>query len=206
VARHIGLMPFPILILSFGLFWSSEARGAMLGLNTESASSGIPIGVLVSSENAQPEVRQTAGILFTGYGQNPKFSEFFQYIHEELKNYLGARVVLVEPGSVNFQGDSGDLTQLLDQLPGLGVRGMVFFRVDANEVGWIWLKVQCFDSLGKLLWEEKTDSLWSGAMTPSGCARAAVNRMQKKLKRRIGKAGLPERGAVEEPPKKPKKR
>lgn len=206
MVRHLGLMRFPLLILSFGLFWSSEARGAMLGLGTESISTGSPIEVFVISENTQPEVRQTPGILFAGYGQNPKFSEFFHYIYEELKNHLSSRVVLVEPSSVNFQGDSGDLTQLLDQLPGLGVRGLVFFRADANEVGWIWLKVQCFDSLGKLLWEEKTDSLWSGAMTPSGCARAAVNRMQKKLNRRIGKAGLPERGVVEEPSKKPKKR
>jgi len=64
--------------------------------------------------------------------------------------------------------------------------------------------VQCFDPAGRRLWEEKSDSPWSGAMTASGCARAAVNRIQKKLQGHVGKPGLPLREALATRPSKPK--
>ncbi len=161
----------------------------------------------VQSEPVQSPAVHRPGVLLTGYAQNEKFSKFHPYIYEELKNYLSSRgVPLTEPSEVGFQSDPVDLDRVLDRLPELGVRGLVYFRFDANEVGWIWLRVQCFDSGGKLLWEEKSNSLWSGAMTPSGCARAAVNRIQGKLKGHIGKPGLPLRDSLAVPPSKPKER
>lgn len=155
----------------------------------------------------QSSTPRSPGVLLTGYAQNEKFSNFYPYIYEELKNYISSRgVPLTEPSDVGFKSDPVDLNRVLDRLPDLGVRGLVYFRFDANEVGWIWLKVQCFDPVGKLLWEEKADSLWSGAMTPSGCARAAVNRIQDKLKRHVGKPGLPLRDALVVSPSKSKEK
>ncbi len=121
-----------------------------------------------------PTVRRP-GVLLTGYAQNEKFSKFYPYFYEaERLHQLTRRAAY-----------------------------RVYFRFDANEVGWIWLRVQCFDSIGKLLWEEKANSLWSGAMTPSGCARAAVNRIQGKIKRHVGKPGLPLRDSLVVSPSKP---
>lgn len=156
-------------------------------------------------EPAQPPAARAPGVLLTGYAQNEKFSKFYPYFYEELKNYISSRgVPLTQPGEVGLQSDPVDLDSVLDRLPELKVRGLVYFRFDANEVGWIWLTVQCFDSVGKLLWEEKANSLWSGAMTPSGCARAAVSRIQGKLKGHIGKPGMPLRDSLTVPSPKSK--
>ncbi len=155
--------------------------------------------------DSAPPTAPPRGILLTGYSQNTKFTQFYSYIYEELKNYISSRgVPLIEPGEVGLKSDPVDLDSVLDRLPGLNVRGLVYFRFDANELGWIWLTVQAFDPQGKLLWEEKSNSMWSGAMTPSGCARAAVNRIQGKLKGHVGKPGLPLRDALAVPAKKPK--
>ena len=179
------------------------AAASWLGLLLLYATPAVCPAQPAQSDSARPQEIRRLGILLTGYSQNEKYSKFYPYIYEELKNYLSSRgVPLTEPGDVGLQGDSVDLNRVLDRLPELGVRGLVYFRFDANEVGWIWLRLQCFDPVGRLLWEEKTDSLWSGAMMPSGVARAAVNRMQDRLKRRIGKPGLPLRDAlVEQSPK-----
>lgn len=203
----IGILSFSIVQgqnLNFAIS-INYARGMLEALALSPTS---PQGkVLESTGLADPsrEVvgspKESGGVLLAGYG-SPAGS--FQYVYLELLNFLAVRSVNVanRPGKFGtVEGDIQSVTFLLDYLSKLGAGSLLYLRVEHGWSNIHRISLQCYDSKGVLLWEEKTSSSTSWASTESGAARAALERLKKKLDSHLGKLGLPLKHSATEPPK-----
>ena len=87
------------------------------------------------------------------------------------------------------------LNSLLSLTQNAGATSLLYLTVDRPATSWLKLTVQCYDSSGKLLWEEHTSS--GGGLSGKGAPSKTMESIQKKLLPRLGQPGLPK---VQRPP------
>lgn len=120
--------------------------------------------------------------------------DVFQRTFVELMNFLAESGVDLANQPTDFkplQGDSFSLNYVIDRVQKAGLDGILYMTIEPGAGIIYHLTLKALDASGKLLWEEKTSSTWSWVATESGSARSVLEAMKKKLKPRIGKAGLP---------------
>jgi S1-C subfamily serine protease len=142
----------------------------------------------LKSDTGQAERHR--GVWIYGYGY-PAGS--FQYIYMDLMDFLGAHGVEVanrHPQKFAPTDETGylPLSTVLEAVSKAGADSLLYVKVEpalqnGNNVK---IYMQCFDSTGRLLWEEKASSLssWGGGM------RGGIGQMEKKLASHVGKPGL----------------
>jgi len=133
------------------------------------------------------------GVLLAGYGSP---GESFQLVFLELMNFLAANGVIVanRPTEIRpVRGDSVSLSYLLERLPKLA-DSLLYVTVEHGFSNVHRARVQCFNSKGQQVWEEKSSSTWTWATTEQGAAKAVAEQLKRKLKNRIGQPELPLRG------------
>lgn len=81
----------------------------------------------------------------------------------------------------------------LDSLMGLtknaGASSLLYVTVDRPATSWLKMTLQCYNSSGKLLWEEHASA--SGGLSGKGAPSKVIENLRKKLSPRIGQPGLP---------------
>lgn len=81
----------------------------------------------------------------------------------------------------------------LDSLMGLtrnaGASSLLYVTVDRPATSWLKMTLQCYNSSGKLLWEEHASA--SGGLSGKGAPAKVIENLRKKLSPRIGQPGLP---------------
>ena len=130
-----------------------------------------------------------SGVLLAGYGGPP---ESFSLVFLELMNFLAANGVSIANQPTSFSpiaGDSASLNYYLDRLNDIGAENLLYLRVNDRMGGASTLELQCFDSAGNLLWQERSQKTFT--WVSSTAAKSLVKKIKKKLKPRIGKPGLP---------------
>jgi S1-C subfamily serine protease len=153
-----------------------------------------PLKLFDSSDPAKSKLTaegpaRRAGVLVSGYGSTDSFA----MISVELLNFLSSQGVEVANRPSEFgpmKGDAIALNYLLEAMPKIGATSLLYLVV---EHGWSTIhriKLQCFDVNGKQLWQEDSTSATSWAQSEEGAAKAALARIEDKLKRHIGKPGL----------------
>jgi hypothetical protein len=133
-----------------------------------------------------PIAERRPGLLIAGYGA----AEYFQSIFLEVENALTTYGVLIanrpaEIGTVT--GDSASIQNLIGVLQQRGHDSLLYLTVE-NTGFKIRANVQCFDSKGVLLWQQKITNRFS--ITFEGAVRNVVDQLKKMLKTRAGKPGL----------------
>lgn len=141
------------------------------------------------ANNTSAVLVKKGGVILAGLGTGS-----FQYVYLELMNFLASRNVDIANETAGVKPMTGEVVSLnyyLDRLPKSDYAGLLYLTVDRGGGVAHKLRLQCFDKGGKLLWEEKSSSLWSWATTEMGGAKAATEQLEKKIVARIGKPGLP---------------
>jgi hypothetical protein len=81
------------------------------------------------------------------------------------------------------------LNSLLSLTQNAGATSLLYLTVDRPATSWLKLTVQCYNSSGKLLWEEHTSS--GGGLSGKGAPSKTMESIKKKLLPRLGQPGLP---------------
>lgn len=138
----------------------------------------------ISSGLAQEAPKKaTAKVYIGGVGIAP----YLQSTLDELTDFLADKKVSVK----QMDGDSKSRSNYVERLSSLGGESLLYITVDiADNNPKDTLKVQCFDTQGKMLWEEETKTGLI-VMSSSSAAKSLVGKMKKKLESHVGKLGLP---------------
>ena len=149
------------------------------------------IRVLIANHEEFARSRQDrrSGVLLAGYGAPP---ESFSLVFLELMNFLAANGVSIANHPSSFSpiaGDNASLNYYLEHLNTVGADYLLYLKVDDMVWDASKLELQCFDSAGNLLWQEKAKKTFSWISTIG--AKSLAKKIKKKLKPRIGKPGLP---------------
>ena|SRR5215831_1426292 len=81
------------------------------------------------------------------------------------------------------------LDSLLSLTKNAGATSLLYLTVDRPAMSWLKLTLQCYDSSGKLLWEEHASS--SGGLSGKGASSKTMENIKKKLLPRLAQPGLP---------------
>jgi hypothetical protein len=150
----------------------------------------------LKSDSAQ--AKRHRGVWIYGYGY-PAGS--FQYIYMDLLDFLGAHGVEVANRSRQKFAPTDEtgyvpLSTVLEAVAKSGADSLLYAKVEPAAANGVKIYMQCFDSAGRLLWEEKASSTnsWTGGI------RGGIGQMEKKLASHIGKPGLMLKQAQTEEP------
>ncbi len=191
--RAIGVLSFSV-VQGQNLNFAIPVNNVRGMLETVRGAGFSPIQTLDSSDASKSVLSsgglaKKSGVLLSGFGS----PDSFQMIFIGLLNFLSSQGVEVANRPSDFgpiKGDSVALNYLLDSLPKLGATSLLYMTVEHGWSNIHRIKLQCFDGAGKQLWQEESSSATSWAGTEEGAARAALERIKEKLKRRVGKPGL----------------
>jgi len=167
-----------------------KVTGAILPL--QCMGSGEAGGSLPATVSQTGLAEKRPGVLVAGHGP----TESLQFFFVELQNALTVNGVLIAnaPSALRQSNDdSYSIQNLLRRVKTQGSDSLLYLTV---EHGWSNIhraQIQCFNSDGKLLWEEKASSATTMAVTEQGAAKAVMNQLTKKIKSHLGKPGLPAR-------------
>lgn len=91
--------------------------------------------------------------------------------------------------SVKVQPIGAARTEVVEKLPSLGAKSLVYLTVDIAAQFSDSMKIECFDEAGKRIWEEKSTK--SFGISPESVAKDLLEEIQEKLGPHLGKPGLP---------------
>lgn len=134
------------------------------------------------------QVAKRPGVWVAGYGYP---SGSFQSVYMGVVDYLGSSGVAIAnyaPQKFASLNETGyrPLSTLLDEISKTGADSLLYIKVEQK--GWggvVTIHLQCFDSAGKPLWEEKATSPWA-----DGSAGVFRSGWKKKLAPHVGQPGL----------------
>jgi tetratricopeptide (TPR) repeat protein len=135
-----------------------------------------------------PQTDKHPGVWVSGYGY-PAGS--FQSVYMGLVDFLSSsRVAIANRGAQKFTNPNETgfmpLSAILEVASKAGADSLLYVKTERNEwQGVTTIYMQCFDSAGRLLWEEKATSPWANGSP--GIIRSG---WKKKLAPHVGKPGL----------------
>ena len=120
-------------------------------------------------------------------------SEVFHRVSDEAADFLKSQNVIIaeDPERKMIQADNGiSIDTLLGVTRDVGADHLLVLTVDRPFSAWIKLTLQCFDTTGKLLWQEVVSS-GAGNMSGKSGEKTALERLKRALAPRLGGVGLP---------------
>ncbi len=118
--------------------------------------------------------------------------DVFHDVADQLQNHLVSKQVMLRADPERNPFHTSELfstESLLKLAKEAGASHLLYLTVERPTSKWIKLTLQCFDSSGKLLWEEMTQN--GGGFSGKGGVRKALEQMKQKLDARLGGPGLP---------------
>jgi len=118
--------------------------------------------------------------------------EVFHEVANEMLEFLKKKDVNViadpERGTIETN-ELFSLDSLMDLTKNAGASSLLYVTVDRPAASWLKMTLQCYDSSGKLLWEEHASA--SSGFSGKGAPTKVMENLKKKLSSRIGQTGLP---------------
>jgi hypothetical protein len=149
-------------------------------------STGLP-----SSGTPRSDVRKHSGIMLAGLSGPGTPQGSFEFIYVQLLDFLSGKGVDMMDETASFSPMTSRVVSLnyyLEKLPTSGASGLLYMLVEHPYNFKETIQIRCFDTQGKLLWEEKeSHSGWS----ETGASNGVLEKIEKKLLPRIGSPGLP---------------
>ena len=140
--------------------------------------------------SASGSVARHSGVMLTGMSGPGTPQGSFAFIYVQLLDFLSAKGVDVMNETASFQTQTSQVASLnyyLEHLPASGASGLLYMIVERPRNYKYIIRLQCFDSSGKLLWEEKeSKDGWS----ETGATSGVLDKIEKKLLHHIGSPGL----------------